>query len=193
MNNNRGFTIIEVVIVMIVMGIAAALAAVKYQKTMAANELEKAANSLYMELRGLRPLCFKYDDTVKVIFNPTATPPSLTTWIYDSSDPTPAYKEKSTYKISSPVKIGLPSTDGPNGAQPFTDSWWSANKGTIVNGLQIEWKTALKVVPDSRGEYDHGGVYLYNPRLKGTTYFIGISSAIQSIQLLKWDGSWRQL
>jgi prepilin-type N-terminal cleavage/methylation domain-containing protein len=188
MNNNRGFTIIEMIIVVIIMGIVAALAAVKYQKTMAANDLEKAANNLYIELRGLRPLMFKYDDTIVVLFSPIATPPQFTTSVWASDDPAPAFKTISTYKLASPIKIGIPPTNPPS-QQPYTDAWWTANAGAIVNGLQGEWKTRLYVNPNSRAQYAQGGVYLYNPRLEKTTYFVGITGSMQSIELKKWTGT----
>ncbi len=187
MKKNNGFTVLEMVMVMAIMGIMLTIAFVKYNRTVAANELERAVNGLYMELRGLRALAFKYDDTVKVTFNPTADPPQIKTEVWASMDQPPAYKTVSTYKIEQPVKMGVPS--GVTLSQPYNDAWWNAKAGEIVNGLQGDWKTALKVVPDSRGEYAHGGVYLYNPRLGNTVYFIGISMSMQSIELKKWKGS----
>lgn len=192
MKISRGFTVLEIVLVMVIMGVMATLAFVKYQKTVAANELDRAANGLYMELRGLRARAFKYDDTIRVIFNSTATPPQATISVWASQDPTPAYQTISVHKISAPVKIGVPANVSLS--QPYNDSWWNANAGSIVNGLQGTWKTALRVKPDSRGEYDNGGVYLYNPRLEKTTYFIGISINRQSVEMYKWNGtSWNKL
>jgi prepilin-type N-terminal cleavage/methylation domain-containing protein len=191
MNNKFGYTLLEVALVTVVLGIIAAFAIIKYQKYVASDELEKEANSLYSELRGIRSLAFKYDGLVKVKFNATAM--QCTTWVDTSQDGTFKYKKVTVYNIKAPVVIGH--TDN-NLDEPYTDGWWADSNPLIVNGVQGEWKDSITVIPNSRGEYCRGGIYLYSPRLKDTYYFIGINSGTESIELKKWTGagnSWKTL
>jgi len=189
MNNNRAFSVIEVVIVVVIVGILAGVSFVKFQKTVAANDLNKEANNLYLELRGLRAITYKFDDSVKVLFNPTATPPQCTIKVFNSEASPPAYQTLKIYKINPPIKLGVPSGYNTS-VKPYTDGWWITNPGpgSIVNGVHGEWKTKLYVNPNSRAQYAQGGVYLCHPRLTTTTYFIGINNAMQTIELKKWNG-----
>jgi prepilin-type N-terminal cleavage/methylation domain-containing protein len=191
MRNRHGYTLLEVVIVIVIFGIMATFAIIKYQNYVAYNVLEKEVNNLYTELRGMRSLSFKYDGLVRAKFNTTAM--QCTTWVDTSQDGTFKYQQVAVYKIQAPVVIGRIDE---NLEQPYTDGWWTSINPAIVNGVQGEWKDSLKVVPGTRGAYCLGGLYLYNPRLKDTYYFIGINSGMESIELKKWTGaakSWKTL
>jgi len=191
MSNNHGYTLLEVVIVTVILGIIAAFAVIKYQKYVAYNELEKEANNLYAELRTMRSVCFKYDGLVRATFNTTAM--QCTTRVDTSQDGTLKYRLVTVHKIQAPVVIGRIDD---NLTEPYTDGWWMDFKPTITSGVQGEWKDSIKVVPGTRGEYSLGGIYLYNPRLKEIYYFIGINSGMESIELKKWTGatnSWKTL
>jgi prepilin-type N-terminal cleavage/methylation domain-containing protein len=187
MKNKHGFTLIEVSFVTVILGIFAAFSLINYQKSMAHNELEKAANNLYTELRGLRPLSFKYDGLVRAKFYTTTMQCSI--WVDTSTlAGTRKYRFVTAHQIPAPIAIGRIDA---NLSQPYTDGWWTSFTPypSIASGVQGEWKDSIKVVPDSRGEYSQGGVYLYNPRLKKDYYFIGINSGMQSIELKKWIGA----
>jgi prepilin-type N-terminal cleavage/methylation domain-containing protein len=193
MKNIHGFSLLEVMTVTVILGLMAAFTVIKYQKSVAHNELEKAANNLYSELRNLRPLSFKHDGQVKVKFNTTAM--QCTVWVDTSDNGILKYQRVLIHKIPSSIAIGRIDADL---AQPYTNGWWASINPypSIVNGVQGQWKDSIQVKPNSRGEYSQGGVYLYNPRLKKTYYFIGINSDMQSIELKKWIGvsnSWQTL
>ncbi len=64
MGSQKGFTIIEIALVITILGVFAAHALIKYQKTIAFNELEKSANRAYLDLRALRAQAFKWDTLV---------------------------------------------------------------------------------------------------------------------------------
>ncbi len=191
MGNKYGVTLLEVAIVTAILGITAAFSIVKYESIVAGNELEKEANNLYIELRSMRSLCFKYDGLVRVKFNTTAM--QCTVSVDTSQDENLKYQHLTVYQIKAPVVIGRIDN---NLAEPYDDGWWKDANPVIVNGVQGEWMDSIKVVPNSRGEYCRGGIYLYNPRLKDNYYFIGINSGIESIELKKWIGttkSWKTL
>lgn len=171
-HNNRGFTILEIAMVMVILGIMSSMALVKYRKTVATNDLEKAANVLYLELRTLRSLSFKYDAGAKARFNNVAS--QCTIWVDTSGNATDRkYKLVRIHKLPTSVKIGHPAT--PPGKWKF---YPPANA----------WKDSVSVEPDSRGEYNNGAIYLFDPNLPKTIYCIGITTSMQSIELHKWDG-----
>jgi prepilin-type N-terminal cleavage/methylation domain-containing protein len=182
MKKIQGFTLLEVSVVMVVLGILSVFTFFQYKKTMAHNQLEKAANNLYSELRSMRSLSFKYDSHVKAKFNTSLM--QCTIWVDTSEDGSSKYRRTSVYQIPSPVVIGRPDADL---SQPYTDGWWSYYNPypSIVNGVQGEWKDSIKIDHDSPGEYNQGGIYLYNPLLEKTYYFIGINSGMQFIELKK--------
>jgi len=191
MRNNHGFTLLEVAIITVILGIIAAFTIVKYQKFVANNELEKEANNLYTELRSMRSVSFKYDGLVRAKFNTTAM--QCTVWVDTSQDGNFKYRQLTVYQIKAPVVINRIDN---NLAQPYTDGWWMDANPPIQNGVQGEWKDSIKVIPDSRGRYSLGGIYLYNPRLDDSYYFIGINSGMESIELKKYTGtskSWKTL
>ncbi|MGE5670436.1 MAG: Tfp pilus assembly protein FimT/FimU [Fibrobacterota bacterium] len=191
MRNNHGHTLLEVAIITVILGIIAAFTIVKYQKFVANNELEKEANNLYAELRSMRSVSFKYDGLARAKFNTTSM--QCTTWVDTSSDGTFKYRQVAVYQIKAPVAIGhIDNTL----TQPYADGWWIDASPSIQNGVQGDWKDSVIVIPDSRGRYSQGGIYLYNPRLKDSYYFIGINSGMESIELKKWTGttkSWKTL
>jgi len=178
MKKNSGFTLLEVALVTVILGIVAGLTFLKFMNTTAQDQLQKAANNLYIEIRGLRPLCFKYDEAVMVTFDDNNS--KLEIYIDQNDDEkiqaAELYKE---YVLPSPVIIGSCETD--------PDTWVYGEKPK--KGLTNEWQDMLTVLPDARGEYAHGGVYINVPSLKTVTYFIGITTSMQSIELFKWTGS----
>lgn len=191
MKNNHGYTLLEVAVITLIIGLTAAFTIIKYQKFVANNALEKEANNLYAELRGMRSLSFKYDGQVRAKFNATAK--QCTVSVDTSRDGNFKYQQVTVYQIKAPVAIGRIDA---NLAQPYTDGWWNTTNPSVQNGVQGEWKDSLMVIPDSRGRYSLGGIYLYNPRLNDSYYFIGINSGMESIELKKWTGtpkSWKTL
>ena len=200
MKNSRGFTAFEMVLVMVIMGIMAALTFVKYQKTVAANELDRAANNLYMELRSLRSLGLRYDAKVRARFNPVAE--QCTVWVDTMAVPVDGVWELKLiriHQIPPPIKIGR-SPSGGTYTDPYADvpNWCYPHqtlgyyKGCIGSWRCDGWLDVYNSVSD---QYEGGGVYLYNPRLDKTTYFIGIAwQHSQSIEIKKWNGtSWDDL
>lgn len=179
--------------IMVILGILSLTTFFQYQKSMAHNQLEKAANNLYSELRSMKSLSFKYDGQVKAKFNTSLM--QCTIWVDTSDDGSFKYRNIMVHQIPSPIVISRPDEDL---AQPYTDGWWTyyTPYPSIVKGVQGEWKDSVKIVPDSLGEYNKGGIYLHNPRLEKTYYFIGINSDMQFIELKKCTGgakSWHTL
>ena len=168
---NRGFTLIEISLVMVILGIMAALALAKYSRVVAANDLEKAANNVYLEIRSMRPLSFKYDGTARARFNTVAS--QCTLWVDTSGEDSLWYKQVTLLQLPASVKMGTPLTT------PSSWKFFSPNNA---------WKDSLRVVSDSRGEYDHGAIYLFTPKLPKIMYCVGIAAAMQSVELHKWDG-----
>jgi prepilin-type N-terminal cleavage/methylation domain-containing protein len=186
MKNNHGFTIIEICIVMLILGIMAAFAIPRYQKAVASSELEKAANNLYQELRATRALAFRYDTLVMVKFSSTSL---CSIYVDKDADGTRDAGEgecMKVHKIDPPVSIGVCST--------VPSSYLCADYTPNTSGLAGTWKTLLTVDgDDSRGEFSHGAVYLNTSQLPKVTYCIGITEDMQSIKLYKWDGTWHTL
>jgi hypothetical protein len=179
MKNSRAFTILEVALVTVILALMSGFAYVKYNNTVNSDSLEKAANKLYMEIRGLRPSAFKYDSWIIVKFIDST---KCGIWIDTNSnlksDAADIYR---LHTLLAPATIGV-ATGGPT-------SGWPENMTPNSSGKAGTWKDSLTIEPDSRGEYSHGAVYLKNRRLPKITYYVGISDSMQSIQLKKWDGT----
>lgn len=169
---NRGFTILEIALVMVILGIMSSMTLIKYRKTVAANDLEKASNGLYLELRSMRPLSFKFDAGVKARFNTVAA--QCTVWVDTSgSETVKEYKRVSIYKLPASVKMGMP--------VPAPVQWKFYPPSNI-------WKDSVYVEPGAGGDYNRGAIYLFDPNLPKIIYCIGITTSMQSVELHKWDG-----
>jgi prepilin-type N-terminal cleavage/methylation domain-containing protein len=182
MGSKRGVTIIEIALVMVILGVFAAHALFKYQKTIAFNELEKSANRAYLDLRALRAQAFKWDTLVITKFYSD----SFATWIDTNGSASCDQNDiRTVTRFPASVGIGLPADPPTRG--PYGQSLSSST------GTRGDWADSLTVFADSRGEYCHGEVYLYSKKIPKTTYCIGITHAMQSIEFYRWDGSWRKL
>lgn len=80
----RGFTLVELMIVIVVLGILAAIAAPNYQSFMAQRRLNGAARQIMSDLMNARMLSVTQNRNVQVTF-PTSAGDSYT---YDSTDTT---------------------------------------------------------------------------------------------------------
>jgi prepilin-type N-terminal cleavage/methylation domain-containing protein len=182
MNTNRGFTLLEIAMVTTILGIMAALSVVKYQSTVAHSALDKTANNLYLEIRNMRALAYKYDSWVYGKFSADRCSIYVDTNGNTARDATDIRK---VFLIPSPVTIGLPATE--------PTVWPYPGWTRPTNGMTLNWATQLTVEADSRGDYCHGGIYLKSSRIPKVSYFIGIDTSLQSIELYKWEGtSWQK-
>jgi prepilin-type N-terminal cleavage/methylation domain-containing protein len=209
MNSRRGFTIIEVAMVMAILGILAAITLIRYQKTIAHNHLDKAAHNLYQELRSLRALSLKYNKPVIVTFA-TSPAPELKIYIDRNSDNNPESSElEREYELPADVRIGLaatyPSTMPYGSFDPsvevqaefkddFSTEEWPVPTN---NGLSGTWSTAVtvKLHPITGISYSYGGICISSSKLNETTYFIGITQLVRTLELFKTEstGSWIKL
>jgi prepilin-type N-terminal cleavage/methylation domain-containing protein len=180
--DSQGFTIVEVSLVMVILGIMAALTIVKYGSTMRNNELEKAANTVYMELRSARALAFKWDTPTFIKFYPD----SITSWVDTNNnskcDNHDIYK---VIKLPALIRVGQPSKPPITG--PFKDN-------ITTSGKTGKWVDSLIIRPNSQEIYSTGAVYLYSKKIPTVTYCIGDSSGMQTLYFFKWtSNSWKKL
>ena len=178
MKKNRGFTILETLIVIAVLGILTAQTLFIIKNNVARTTLEKAANNLYTELKGLHSICLKNDEMVMVEFSNTSELYNI--YVDNNNDSTIQESELyKTHKLPSPVTFGI--------CQEAPSEWMFDYEPQ--DGLADDWKTVLLVAPDSRRQYSFGGVYLTIENLPKITFFIGITTDMQSVKLFKWKGS----
>jgi prepilin-type N-terminal cleavage/methylation domain-containing protein len=182
MKNNRGFTIIEISMVMVILGIMAAFTLVKYRSTVVHNELEKTANNIYVELRAIRATVFKWDTQVIVKFYQD----SICSWV-DTNGNARCDNNDIHKVIKFPVSVAIGRPVSPPTKGPY-------NTTIPSSGLTGDWADSLKVLADTRGDYSHGTACIYSRKLSKITYCIGIDTAMQSLEFYKWiDNSWKKL
>ena len=191
MRNSNGFTVLEITFTILLLGILSAVTLIKFSDNLVHQELDRTANNLYLELRGLRSLSFKHDALVVARFTGGST--SQCEIYVDKNDNEVKDDGEVEQLITLPQNISFGLCEEAPDALPYPSDGeedWSPPGG----GLALEWKDSLAVVPDVRGAYSRGGVCLYSPKIKKVTYFIGITDSLQSVEFYKWeDASWRKL
>lgn len=167
---NKGFSIIELLFVLTILSTLSVVAVVKYNKMTAGMQLEKDVMTVYKEISGVRPLSMKFDKRGKVVFSNR----KMTIDKYNYID---------TIRLSDwsgfAVAAGGPSKT-PTGLSITSDS-----------GAKLLWKDSMIVKKDAIGTIDTGYVLISSSKIKGITYYIGVSGGFQGIQFYKWMGnSW---
>jgi Tfp pilus assembly protein FimT len=176
----KGITFLEIMMVMTVMAIISSLSIVNYQKFIANDELKQASMNLYMELRNLHQLAIQYDARTYVTF----TTQYLYVYADTNKNGSPEAKELvKTIKLPTSVLLGIAS-GGPE-IKP-------SDLGSL-SGMNGNWNMQIEVKNDAVGTTNDGALYVSSPRLKKTTYCIGIASPMLSIKQYKWEGIWISL
>lgn len=183
MREKNGFTLLEVAMVMVILGIMATFAIIKYQKTVIANELEKTANNLLSELSACRTLALKNDTRVLVKFSSIACTLFIDTNDNSIADSSEKYK---VYVLTpSTISFGI-ATNGPSVGPSDVDF--------STSGIAGNWNNYMIVESNAAGTFNSGAVYISSSRLEKYTYCIGKSTTSQFLKLYKWGGiSWISL
>jgi|GEM_PF-2305305 len=168
--NNHGFTMLELMIVLVIVGILCSLGVANYTKMAATAELDKAAWAVFKDLASVRPLSMKVDQRGKVVFKNRE-------YIVDK------YSSFDTLRL--PEKIGFAKPSGGLSVTPFGGGILSDSG---ANGL---WRDSLIVRRDAIGTIDSGFVIVSSAKLSNMAFYIGVSGIYQNLQIYKWIGnSW---
>lgn len=173
--NKKGFSLLEVVLVIIILGILVSMTIIKYQKTVAHTELQKTSDCLYSELRGIRAITFKMDAITVTTFSAKACS------VYVDTSGDNIIQSNELYKvipIPQNVSIGVP----PNGPikAPIESITWNSTSG--ICGL---WETQGMVInPDPSGSTNNGAICLKSTRVPDVAYCITMDNQI-TLELYK--------
>lgn len=168
--NNKGFSLIEIILTMIIISILALISFNSCQKSMAKDLLQKDANNLYLFLRTTRSLVFRYDEPVKVTFNNNMCKITI---------PNTKISTK-TFNLSKNINFGI-AKNGPVDA-PEGMLWDSSGRTSL-------WRDSCLIKTDAMGSTDTGSIYLKHDKLPKITYCIGTQKNNLSIILFMWTGS----
>ncbi len=191
MMTRRGFTLLEAMVVIVIISIITIVSMKTFNKSVAENELRKAAMSLYLELRGLRPLALKYDAKVFVKFYAAQCS------VYVDTNDNGARESNELIKVyklqPSTIAFGMGASGGPSAAPPGAPS--GAAISWDASGIAGNWNsTVLSVDNNALGSFNSGAIYLKTSRVNRITYCIAITTDFQSLRLYKWGGtSWSTL
>lgn len=178
----NGFTLIEVLITLVIIGVLASMSIITYIKYVASNELRQASMKLYMELKNAHQIARQYDCKVFVKFYAAQCSVYVDTnnsGAIDASD-----KVIKVIKFPSSISIATTPT-GPT--TPPSDL-------QTITGMTGNWGTQMIVKPDGIGTTNSGAIYLQSTRLNKTVYCVGIAASMLAIKQYKWGGtSWFNL
>jgi|WetSurMetagenome_2_1015567.scaffolds.fasta_scaffold315918_2 prepilin-type N-terminal cleavage/methylation domain-containing protein len=176
----KGFTLLEAVVVILILGILASLGVTQFNKSVEHNKLQKATTDLYLQLRTMKSLTMKYDNMVFVSLSNEQCSVFVDTNRSGTKD---AFELSQVISFPPSITVGV-ALEGPNGspgmAIPFNG-----------DGIAGSWNP----ITINKGVTSTGAVYLHSSRLKKVTYCIGISSSMPAIKIYKWNGgsSWISL
>ncbi|NLP04174.1 MAG: type II secretion system protein [Fibrobacter sp.] len=183
MRKESGFSLLEMLVAILILGILGAFAVVRFSSYIAEDQLQKAAWKVMADLSMTRSMAMKNDCQILVTF-PTNNQYTI---IIDSTNNSvaDAGEYQQVFTLDPPVRFGLPETSPGSAASgadlPAAGSWLGGNwadKGMIVS-------------KDAMGSINPGSLYLSSSKLPKVTYCIAILNAgsTQNLRMLKWDGS----
>jgi len=175
MVNKKGFTLIEVIVVMVLIGIMAAIAIPSIVSKVPDNKLKGAARDVYSALQRARTLAVKSNGNSAVIFDTANNKYDLCDdWNTTTSSCDGNLQTVSFDNIGAGIGYGHGNAaqDVPGGAFPLGDVTYAGND----------------VVFGPRGLGDASGYVYLDHQKNTTTYAIG-SLTSGSIRIYKWDGS----
>lgn len=178
MSTEQGFSILEIIIVIVILGILASFAVIKYEKAVKFSQVEKEAWNVMQFLSTAKPLAMKNDSRSKVVFGSSV----CSLFVDTSSSLTGSWKYISRHALSSPVIFGLPSS--PPATAPLGTSLPTGSHHAGAN-----WDSCMAVSRNAMGTINSGSVYLSSSRLPAVTYCVRAISSVQSLKMLKWNGS----
>jgi len=178
MKSNKGFTFIEVIMVISILSILSAMAVNNYRKTVAHDRVKTEADRLYTELKGVRAIALKWDGGAVIRF---VSAQRCSIYVDTSyGDPNEELMFYKTYDIQAPVSIGIPEEGPVDGPLNYE---WSAT------GISDTWKPELTMLRRTPSNFTPGAVYIQNTKLKRTTYCIGITADFLNFKMYTWNGS----
>jgi prepilin-type N-terminal cleavage/methylation domain-containing protein len=171
-----GFTLLEVMVVLVIVGILSALSVTTYGKFKANGDLRQASMNLYMEFSNLHQTALQYDAMVFVKFFATQCSVYVDTNNNGTAD---AGDLKKAIRFPSSVFLGV-ATSGPTGTPPDLNT---------LSGMTGNWNTQMTVKNDPVGTINNGAVYLHSKYLDRITYCIGLATPMLTFKQYKWGGS----
>ncbi|NLE00868.1 MAG: prepilin-type N-terminal cleavage/methylation domain-containing protein [Fibrobacter sp.] len=184
MSLNKGFSLVEILTVIVIMAVASGFAVNSFSKMVANNRLQKAAFELQQELSTIRPMALKNDCKVMVRFSEAA----CSVYVDKNGDGKIQIDEfRESWEAPEGIVFKLPSdnppTSAPSGAVLPSGGKYAAG----------QWSDYLQFANDALGRVNTGSVYLSSKKLKKTTYCI-TSVNSQTLKIYSWDGSkWNAL
>ncbi len=175
---SNGFTLLELIIVLVIAAILGTYATVSLNKSILHNQLQKASFETLAQLSSIRPLALKNDSRMLVRFSTS----DCSVYVDKNGDTTAQANEYShSWKLNERVLFGLPSNPRP-GTAPAGAQLPSAGK--LAAG---QWSKLFVVDNDALGTINPGCVFLYAPKLPGKVYCIS-SFTSQALKIYSWNG-----
>lgn len=171
-----GFTLIEAMTVLFIVGILTFISVSMYQKYRANDELRQTSMNLFTELSNLHQIARQYDAQVFVKFFAAKCSIYVDT---NSSGAADAADLKKAIRFPSAISMGV-ATNGPTAAPPDLQT---------LTGMTGNWSAQMTVKNDPVGTLNSGAVYLRSKYLDKITYCIGVATPMLSIKQYKWGGS----
>lgn len=183
-NPGSGFTFIEVLIAVAILGIVAALGIFKLSAFHKARELEEEGRALFSSVANARALALKRDRTCFLKFDPA----SNSYGVYE--DVNGNGNAEASERVSShafPVRIAFGGAKGGPARGP-------GGSGNPALKIEAAWRNLMVLGTDRAAGVNEGSLYLRSNSLDKRTVCIRKSAGTLQLELWSWDGSrWNAL
>lgn len=177
---NRGFTILELLMVLAVTGIIATIGFLRFSKSVQSNQLQKEAWKIRQFLQTAKPLAMKMDSRAKIVFTNSV----CSLYVDTSTDVSGEWKFDSRLVLNESVSFGLPEYSPPT--VKVASDVYLPSEGNVAGS---DWDTCMSVSADVIGTTNPGSIYVSSSILPKLTYCIRITVSEQSFKMFKWTGS----
>lgn len=179
--NNKGVTLVELLIVIVIIGIITGFGIPEYGRFAAKSSTRKAATELMQNMRMARTMAIKENRTYLITLDPSTNTYSIG---FDTNDNSSLADAVDVYG-QGPVRVVDAQSEYGNNVV-LDSSNFAVNPPNGPGGVTISSQSSFRFLPDSSS--DPTGMVYFQHTGRGYTYCVELANTAGKLNLFLWQG-----